>query len=105
VPADELFDLARETNEAVQALVDQTARAGRLREDVTGADLTLIVPQFSTLEAGGAERAFALRDRYLTLALQGLALRDAPRLPGPAPDAAELEWPWREHRLRSRADS
>lgn len=105
VPEDELFDLAHETNEAIQALVDQNVQAGRLREDVTGADLTLIVTQLSTLEASRAERAVALRERYLTLALQGLALCDAPELPGPAPHAAELERPWREHRLRSRMDS
>jgi AcrR family transcriptional regulator len=96
-PAEHLFDLARETNEAMQALVERTAGAGRLRDDVTGADLTLIVTQISALDAAGAERAAALRDRYLTLALQGLALRGAPALPGPAPDAAELVQPWRDH--------
>jgi AcrR family transcriptional regulator len=105
VPEDELFDLAHQTNEAIQALVHQNVKAGRLREDVTGADLTLIVTQLSTLESTGAERAAALRERYLTLALQGLALCDAPALPGPPPDAAELERPWREHRQRSRVDS
>jgi hypothetical protein len=56
----------------------------------------LIVTQISTLETTDAERAAALRDRYLTLVLQSLALRDAPELPAPAPDAAELEQPWRE---------
>jgi AcrR family transcriptional regulator len=96
VPEEYLFDLARETNGAMQALVERAARAGRLREDVTGADLTLIVTQIVTLASADAERAATLRDRYLTLALQGLALRAAPELPGPPPDAAELEQPWRE---------
>jgi AcrR family transcriptional regulator len=95
-PEAELFVLARETNEAMQALVERTVEAGRLREDVTGADLTLIVTQISTLNATDPERTAALRDRYLTLALQALALRDAAELPGPAPDAAELEQPWRD---------
>jgi AcrR family transcriptional regulator len=103
VPEEHLFDLARETNEAMQALVEQAAAAGRLRGDMTGADLTLIVTQISTVGASSAERAATLRDRYLTLALQGLALPGAPELPGPAPDAAELERPWREHRRRSTA--
>jgi AcrR family transcriptional regulator len=100
-PEEHLFELAHETNEAMQALVERTAKAGRLREDITGADLTLIVTQISTLEAPPAERAAVLRDRYLTLALQGLGLLDAPELPGPAPDAAELERPWRERRRGS----
>jgi AcrR family transcriptional regulator len=95
-PEEHLFDLAHETNEAMQALVERTARAGRLREDVSGADLTLIVTQISAVEAPDAERAAALRHRYLTLALQALALRDATELPGPAPDAAQLEQPWRD---------
>jgi hypothetical protein len=38
------------------------------------------------VQATDAERAAALRDRYLTLALQSLALHGAPELPGPAPD-------------------
>jgi AcrR family transcriptional regulator len=104
-PEEHLYELAHETNEAMQALVERTAKAGRLREDVTGADLTLIVTQISSLEAAGAERTAALRDRYLTLVLQSLALRDAPELPGPAPDAAELEQPWREQQRLSQVDS
>jgi AcrR family transcriptional regulator len=95
-PAEDLFALAHATNEVIQALVDRNARDGRLRADVTGADLTLIVTQISTLKAADAERDAVLRERYLTLALQGLALRDAPELPTPAPDAAELEQPWRD---------
>jgi hypothetical protein len=43
VPEEDLFELAHETNQAMQALVKRTAKAGRLRDDITGADLTLIV--------------------------------------------------------------
>jgi AcrR family transcriptional regulator len=104
-PEEHLFELAHETNEAMQALVERTAKAGTLREDITGADLTLIVTQLSTLEASDADRTAALRDRYLTLVLQALALRDAPELPAPAPDAAELEQPWRDQQRSPEADS
>jgi AcrR family transcriptional regulator len=104
-PEERLFELAHETNEAMQALVERTAKAGRLREDITGADLTLIVTQISTLEAADADRTAALRERYLTLLLESLALIDAPELPGPAPDAAELEQPWREQQRASQADA
>jgi AcrR family transcriptional regulator len=103
-PNEDLFELAHETNEAMQALVERTAKADALREDITGADLTLIVTQLSALEATDADRTAALRDRYLTLVLQSLALRDAPELPGPAPDAAELEQPWRDQQWSPQAD-
>lgn len=48
-PDESLFRLARETNDALQALVERTARAGRMRDDVSGADLSLIVAQLSGL--------------------------------------------------------
>lgn len=95
-PAGDLFALARETNEAMQALVDRAVRAGALRDDLSGGDLTLIVTMLDSLRADEPARAGALRERYLTLILQALALRDAARLPGPAPDADELEHPWRQ---------
>ena len=95
-PDEALFELARETNELIQALVDRTARGGGIRSDVSGGDLTLIVAQLSGLRGGEPERDAALRERFLALVLQGLAQRDAPELPGAAPDAEELERPWRE---------
>lgn len=95
-PDEGLFELARETNELIQSLVERTARAGRIRSDVSGADLALIVTQLSGLGGRESERDAALRKRYLTLVLQGLAQLNAPELPGPAPDAEELERPWRD---------
>lgn len=94
-PPERLFTLAREVNRAVQALVDRAVAAGAVRPDVTGADLTLIVTQIGTLDVTDADRTRTLRRRYLALALQGLALTGAETLPGPAPDADELETPWR----------
>lgn len=95
-PPDELFALAHDANRDMQRLVDRTAAAGVLRADVTGADLTLLATQLGALTAPGPDRARHLRRRYLALAVQALALTDAPPLPGPAPDAHELESPWRE---------
>lgn len=94
-PAEELFVLARETNEAMQALVDRAARAGALRDDVGAADLTLLVTMLSGLRHGSAARGAELRVRYLALIKQALTLRDAEVLPGPAPRSEELVRPWR----------
>ena len=104
-PQEHLFELAHETNEAIQALVERTGKAGRLRGDITGADMTLIMTQISAIEATDPERAASLQNRYLTLVLQSLALIDAPELPGPAPNAAELERPWREQHRSSKEDT
>jgi hypothetical protein len=79
----------------MQALVDRAVAAGAIRPDVTGADLTYIATQISALDRADPDRTRALRHRYAELALQGLALTDAPELPGPPPDADELEAPWR----------
>jgi AcrR family transcriptional regulator len=94
-PPDRLFVIAREANRAIAALVERAAAAGSIRPDVTGADLTLLARQIGSVDLGDADRARALRRRYLALALQALGLVDAPELPGPAPDDAELESPWR----------
>lgn len=97
-PPEPLFVLARDANQALRALVDRAVAAGAVRPDVTGADLTLIATQIGALEGEDAERTRVLRHRYVTLALQGLALTDAAELPGPPPDADELEAPWRSLR-------
>ena len=97
-PPQELYDLAHHGNLAMQELVDRAIATGVLRADVTGADLTLIATQLAALGSADVERTATLRQRYLDLALQGLALIDAPPLTGPAPDAGELEAPWYEQR-------
>jgi AcrR family transcriptional regulator len=97
-PPERLYTLAHDVNLAMQALVDRARAAEAVRPEVTGADLTLIARQIGALDTGDADRTQVLRQRYLTLALQGLALTGAQPLPGPAPDADELEAPWRELR-------
>jgi AcrR family transcriptional regulator len=97
-PSEELYKLAHRGNLAMQELVDRAITTGRARSDITGADLTLIATQIAALDAADTERTATLRRRYADLALQALALTDAPALTGPAPDAAELEAPWHEQR-------
>lgn len=96
-PPDDLFERAHQANLDMQRLVDRTTATGALRADVTGADLTLLATQLGALTVPDPDRARQLRRRYLALAAQALALTDAAPLPGPAPDADELEAPWRHH--------
>lgn len=95
-PDRELFEIAHQGNLAMQELVDRARDAELLRPDVTGADLTLIATQVAALTGADPDRTAGLRRRYVELALQGLSLRDAPDLPGPAPSGEELEAPWHE---------
>lgn len=95
-PPEELYELAHQGNLAMQELVDRAIAADVARSDITGADLTLIATQIAALDTADPERTATLRRRYVDLALQALALTDAPALTGPAPDGAELESPWRE---------
>lgn len=93
-PPDDLLAQAHQANRDMQRLVERAAATGALRADVTGADLTLLATQLGALTIPDPGRARQLRRRYLALAVQSLALIDAPPLPGPAPDADELEAPW-----------
>ncbi len=93
-PTREQFDLARRANADMATLVGRGIDEGLIRPDVTGADLTLLATQVGALRFPDADRTAALRRRYVQLIMQGLTRIDAPPLPAPAPDGAELEGPW-----------
>ena len=97
-PPEELYELASRGNRAMEQLVDRARAAGAIRADVTGADLTLIATQLAALETADTDRTATLRQRYIDLILQALALTDAPAITGPPPDGGELEAPWEEQR-------
>jgi AcrR family transcriptional regulator len=85
---------------AVEALVRHAQQAGVLRDDVTEVDLGIALAMISQLgDAGSSD----LRDRYVTLVLDGLAVRrDGPTpLPRAQPsedDLACVVAPARRHR-------
>lgn len=74
---------------AVRVLVRRAQQAGALRPDVTELDLGMTVAMISRIGGPGDHE---LRERFLTLALDGLATRrDAPsRLPGREPSQHDL---------------
>lgn len=86
----ELRDAGGQLRDAVQELVDGVQAAGVVRSDVTTEDLGLLFRQLRAIQLDDEERVFALRRRYLDLALQALRAPGAAPLPGPPPAWEEL---------------
>jgi AcrR family transcriptional regulator len=87
---------------------DLVARAhedGTLRPDVVVADVTLILEACAAIRVPDRERTAELRRRHLALMLDGMRRGDAAALPGPPPDAAELNWRWAQSRQPAQRDA
>ncbi len=81
-----------ETASALAAGLIERARP-HLRPDVGPADVTLLLEMCAAVRIpDAAARTAELRERCLTLLLDGL--RTGGPLPGPPPAAAELNWRW-----------
>ena len=89
-PDEHLAADATRANELAAALFER-ARP-RMRPDAVVADVTMLLEMCAAARVPDAGRTRELRDRYLTMLLDGLRA-DGP-LPGPAPTAAELNWRW-----------
>ncbi|BCJ44958.1 TetR family transcriptional regulator [Actinoplanes ianthinogenes] len=63
-----------------------------LRPGVDAADVTLLLEMCAAVRVPDRERTAELRDRCLTMLLDGLRADGA--LPGPPPTTAELNWRW-----------
>jgi AcrR family transcriptional regulator len=95
-PTESLGLLAGEASELAVALHRRTQDAGALREDVSPADVVLILEMVSFVDLPGPDRGRELRHRYLSLALQSLRAPGSEPLPGaPATDEA-LTARWRK---------
>jgi AcrR family transcriptional regulator len=94
-PTESLRHLAREASELAIALHDRTQTAGALRQDVSPADVVLILEMVSFVDLPGPDRGRDLRHRYMSLALQALhAPGDEPLVGSPATEA-DLTARWR----------
>ena len=93
-PTEELYrDAARAQNLNV-ALFERVRAARAIRPDVTVDDIGWILEMVASVRGGGAERTAELRERYLTLLLDGLRTPDPSALPGPPPTWAEISGRW-----------
>ncbi len=87
---DALHEAGRAALAATQRLLDRAQGAGVVRADLTVGDLALLLEQAQALRLGDDTRAAELRQRVLTIVLDGLRAPDASPLPGAAPTWAEL---------------
>ncbi|HEY2240610.1 MAG TPA: TetR/AcrR family transcriptional regulator [Streptosporangiaceae bacterium] len=102
-PTPDMTELARRAGNLALEVHQRAQQAGVLRDDVTSADIVLLLETLSTITGPSRDHSPALRRRYLALLLQALHApgsgpQRAPRsdpLPGPAPDPAELAARWR----------
>lgn len=101
-PTPDLTELARRAGNLAMKVHQQAQQAGVLRDDVTPADIVLLLETLSSITVPSRDHSPALRRRYLALMMQALrapgsgpqrARRSDP-LPGPAPDPGELAARW-----------
>lgn len=87
------------------ALVARAHEDGGLRPDVVVADITLVLEACAAVRVPDRDRTAGLRRRHLALMLDGMRRGDTPALPGPPPDAAELNWRWAQSRQPAQRDA
>ncbi|MFI6393838.1 TetR/AcrR family transcriptional regulator [Nonomuraea sp. NPDC050540] len=89
---EEMWQVSERAGAAIGELIGRARTSGALRPDVTDLDIALLIEQFNRPVAGVPH----LRDRLLTLALDGLRAPEPTPLPGPAPDRHWYESRWGE---------
>ncbi len=94
-PTAELARLAAEASHLANELHRRTQDAGALRQDVTPADITLILEMISFVDLPGPDHGQALRHRYLALMLQALRAHGIKDLPQPPASEPALAARWR----------
>jgi AcrR family transcriptional regulator len=93
-PTEELYRDAARAQGLNVALFERVCGAGAIRPDVTVDDIGWILEMVATVRPGDAGRTAELRERYLTLLLDGLRAPGPSALPGPPPTWAEISERW-----------
>jgi AcrR family transcriptional regulator len=101
-PTPELTALAQRAGHLADTLFRRVRRAGELRDDVSAADIVLLLETIMLVELPDPDGGAALRRRYLTLLLQALHNPVEAKLPGPPARQSDLAARWR---ARSSLDS
>jgi AcrR family transcriptional regulator len=94
-PSPELWAAAEDSGRLNVELMERTHRAGVIRPDVSHADLGVIFEQLAAVYEGDERRTNELRQRYLTLILDGLRMPPTTTpLPSEAPTLEERGRRW-----------
>ena len=94
VPTEELYRDAARAQELNVALFERVRAARAIRPDVVVNDIGWILEMVASVRGGDAGRTAQLRERYLTLLLDGLRTPEPSPLRGPAPTWAEISERW-----------
>ncbi len=94
IPTPGLSELAKRAGTLAAEVHKRAQQAGALRDDVTPADIVLLLETLSAIAVPGPDHGHAVRRRHLALMLQALRAPGSGPLPGPAPDPAELAARW-----------
>jgi AcrR family transcriptional regulator len=94
-PTPQLTALAQHAAQSADRLLRRVRRSGDLREDVSAADIVLLLEAVTLVELPGPGRGAALRHRYLALLLQALRNPVETKLPGSPARHADLTARWR----------
>lgn len=93
-PTDELTREAARAQQLNIELLDRTRAAGAIRPDVEPDDISMLSEQIAGIRLGDERRTRELRQRYLTVVLDGLSSRSGTPLPGSPPRWEEISGRW-----------
>jgi AcrR family transcriptional regulator len=93
-PTPEMYADTLRANSLATALFERARDSGRVRADAVVDDLVFLLEGCAAIRLPNRSRTKQLRRRYLALQLDGLAARSERPLPGPPPDAQEMNWRW-----------
>jgi AcrR family transcriptional regulator len=93
-PTPQQFVLAEQMQALSVELVNRVHATGALRSDVTHLDIDFLLEFLATIKLGSAERSAELRQRHLTVVIDGLHSDDPTPLPGKSPSWEEQNDRW-----------
>ncbi len=93
-PSDEQLALAEQMQSLGIELFERARSTGRLRDDITYLDIEFLLEFLASVKLGDASRTAELRQRHLTVIIDGLRPGKHTQLPGRAPTWQEQTERW-----------
>jgi len=94
-PTDPMYRDTERANALATGLMERARADGALRPDVVAGDITIVLEACAAIRIpADAARTTQLRRRCLAALLDGMSSMHAGPLPGPPPDAEDLNWRW-----------